>query len=130
MAMRHRKVLVSLAGGSQDGGDEPPEELAVWRYHYRGGDVDLFYREDPEHILIEQVETEEEVRAAEAARKICILIIDELTEDQRTVFRLRLEGKAFVEIAQLTGRGMRAVYYDWKKIREVAYRHKADFLSG
>lgn len=113
-----RKELVSLTYTTIGEDDDSSEEMTVWEYCLRGGDLEIFYQDNPEHVLIEQETRREEI---ETAKEVCRRILDGLTDNQCTVFLYRLEGKSFGEIAEATGRCERAIFYDWKVIREVAY---------
>lgn len=113
--VRVRRKAVSLSYGENG---EVSEETVVWDSYSRTGDVEIFYQYDPAWIISKEEARQEE---QQAAVEICDLIVSKLTRNQQTVFLLRLEGKTFQEIVDFTGRCLRSVYYDWKKIREISH---------
>ena len=116
----------SLAIESPGNEDSYTEESAVWAHHRRGGDVEPFFRHNPETILIglEDEEINDEIRQEEIryAEELVAKIWSRLTERQQIVWKLRAEGKTFKDIAQAINCSERCAYYDWKTIRKVVWQ--------
>ncbi|MCU0495981.1 MAG: helix-turn-helix transcriptional regulator [Anaerolineae bacterium] len=101
------------------------DEYSAWQAGVRRGDVEIFYRDDPETVLLER-EIEEETMAQRqqeiaAAEQLVESICSKLSLRQQKVCRLKAEHYTFDEIADALKCSRRTVLNDWKFIRQVAY---------
>jgi len=109
-----RRQYVSLGFGSDDGDSE---EVKVYMHGVRGGDVEPFYRYNPEFLLLLQEE-----QTVSKAHELYQRITDRLSERQRDIWRLRADGISFSEIAATIDLCERSVFYEWRQIREIAHQ--------
>ena len=118
--MARRKKITSLSYLDSD--DTNGEESRVFDHASRSGDIEMFLLTNPEYLLIKQETREEEI---EVARELYRNILVDLTDRQKEILRLRSEGKTFKEVWEAVGICERSGFYDWKSIREVAYKSKS-----